>query len=43
MSVFDFKLGVQDLGNGVYTYIQPDCTWGWSNPGLINNCSIIMF
>jgi glyoxylase-like metal-dependent hydrolase (beta-lactamase superfamily II) len=26
---------VHDLGNGVYGYVQPDGTWGWSNAGLI--------
>ncbi len=23
------------IGNGVYGYVQPDGTWGWSNAGLI--------
>ncbi len=35
MSKFDFKKGIKDLGNGVYAYVQPDGTWGWSNAGLI--------
>lgn len=30
-----FTQGVQDLGNGIYGYIQPDGTWGWSNAGLV--------
>jgi cyclase len=30
-----FTQGVHDIGNGVYGYVQPDGTWGWSNAGLI--------
>lgn len=30
-----FLHGVHDLGNGIYGYIQPDGTWGFSNAGLI--------
>ena len=30
-----FTQGVHDLGNGLYGYLQPDGTWGWSNAGLI--------
>jgi glyoxylase-like metal-dependent hydrolase (beta-lactamase superfamily II) len=26
---------VHDIGNGVYGYVQPDGTWGWSNAGLV--------
>jgi glyoxylase-like metal-dependent hydrolase (beta-lactamase superfamily II) len=31
-----FTQGVHDLGNGVFGYVQPDGTWGWSNAGLID-------
>ncbi|HTV80011.1 MAG TPA: MBL fold metallo-hydrolase [Steroidobacteraceae bacterium] len=30
-----FTQGIHDLGNGLYGYVQPDGTWGWSNAGLI--------
>jgi glyoxylase-like metal-dependent hydrolase (beta-lactamase superfamily II) len=30
-----FTQGVHDIGNGVYGYVQPDGTWGWSNAGLV--------
>jgi len=30
-----FTQGVHDIGDGVYGYVQPDGTWGWSNAGLI--------
>ena len=30
-----FTHGIHDLGNGLYGYVQPDGTWGWSNAGLI--------
>lgn len=26
---------LQDLGNGLYAYVQGDGSWGWSNSGLI--------
>lgn len=32
-----FTQGVHDLGNGVYGYVQPDGTWGWSNAGLVSS------
>ena len=35
MANWPFTQGVHDIGNGVYGYVQPDGTWGWSNAGLI--------
>jgi len=35
MSKWKFEKGLQDLGNGVYAYIQPDGSWGWNNAGLV--------
>lgn len=35
MANWAFTQGVHDIGNGVYGYVQPDGTWGWSNAGLI--------
>lgn len=29
------KHGLQTLGNGVYAWLAPRATWGWSNAGLI--------
>ncbi len=30
-----FELGLHDVGNGLYAYLQPDGSWGWSNAGLV--------
>jgi cyclase len=27
--------GLQEVGDGVYAYLQPDGGWGWSNAGLV--------
>src|SRR5579864_8507679 len=27
--------GLHELGDGLFAYLQPDGTWGWSNAGLI--------
>jgi len=27
--------GLQQVGNGLYAYLQPDGGWGWSNAGLV--------
>jgi glyoxylase-like metal-dependent hydrolase (beta-lactamase superfamily II) len=35
MANWAFTRGVHDIGNGLYGYVQPDGTWGWSNAGLI--------
>lgn len=35
MANWPFRQGVHDIGNGVYGYVQPDGTWGWSNAGLV--------
>ncbi len=32
-----FTKGLHDLGNGIYAYLQPDGSWGWSNAGLITD------
>jgi cyclase len=37
MANWPFRHGVTDIGNGVYGYVQPDGTWGWSNAGLITS------
>jgi glyoxylase-like metal-dependent hydrolase (beta-lactamase superfamily II) len=30
-----YDQGLHDLGNGVFAYLQPNGSWGWSNAGLI--------
>ena len=30
-----YERGLHELGDGLYAYLQPDGTWGWSNAGLI--------
>lgn len=37
MPRWEYTAGVHDLGNGNFTYLQPDrgSGWGWSNSGLI--------
>ena len=30
-----FEKGLHDLGNGIWAYLQPDGSWGWSNAGLV--------
>ncbi len=37
MSKIAFDKGLHDIGNGVYAYLQPDGSWGWSNAGLVTD------
>ena len=30
-----YSKGLQEVGDGLYAYLQPDGSWGWSNAGLI--------
>jgi glyoxylase-like metal-dependent hydrolase (beta-lactamase superfamily II) len=30
-----YTKGLHDIGGGVYAYLQPDGSWGWSNAGLV--------
>lgn len=30
-----YERGLHELGDGLYAYLQPDGTWGWSNAGLV--------
>ncbi|MEQ1755652.1 MAG: MBL fold metallo-hydrolase [Micropepsaceae bacterium] len=34
---FGYKRGLAELGNGMYAWMQPDGSWGWSNAGLITD------
>jgi cyclase len=35
MATVAYTRGLHELGEGLYTYLQPDGGWGWSNAGLI--------
>jgi len=30
-----YSRGLQEVGDGLYAYLQPDGSWGWSNAGLV--------
>jgi len=32
-----YERGIQEVGEGVLAYLQPDGGWGWSNAGLISD------
>lgn len=32
---FAYAKGLQEIGRGLYAYLQPDGSWGWSNAGLV--------
>jgi len=32
-----YRAGLQEVGDGLYAYLQPDGGWGWSNAGLITD------
>jgi glyoxylase-like metal-dependent hydrolase (beta-lactamase superfamily II) len=32
-----YTKGLSDVGNGIYAYMQPNGSWGWSNAGLITS------
>lgn len=35
MAKWRYSKGLHDLGDGIFAYLQPDGSWGWSNAGLI--------
>ena len=35
MATWQYTKGLHDIGNGLYAYLQPDGSWGWSNAGLV--------
>jgi glyoxylase-like metal-dependent hydrolase (beta-lactamase superfamily II) len=35
MTTASYEGGVHEVGDGVFAYLQPDGSWGWSNAGLI--------
>lgn len=37
MKRYQYTKGLHELGNGLYAYLLPDGSWGWSNAGLIED------
>jgi len=35
MQSWQYTKGLHDLGQGLWAYLQPDGSWGWSNAGLV--------
>lgn len=35
MTPWNYQKGLIETGNGIYSYLQPDGSWGWSNAGFI--------
>jgi len=35
MANWQYTKGLHDIGNGLFAYLLPDGSWGWSNAGLI--------
>jgi glyoxylase-like metal-dependent hydrolase (beta-lactamase superfamily II) len=37
MSARGYRCGLEDLGDGLYAWMQPDGGWGWSNAGFVRD------
>jgi cyclase len=37
MENWQYTKGLHELGNGIFAYLQPDGSWGWSNAGFITD------
>ena len=37
MAGWQYRKGLQDIGNGCFAWLQPDGGWGFSNSGLISD------
>ena len=37
MTQREFRKGLEDLGNGLFAWLQPDGSWGYSNAGLVTD------
>lgn len=37
MAKWQYTKGMHEIGDGVYAYLLPDGSWGWSNSGLITD------
>jgi len=33
----EYRLGLHEVGDGCFAYLQPDGGWGWSNAGLVTS------
>jgi len=33
----EYRLGLHEVGDGCFAYLQPDGGWGWSNAGLVSS------
>jgi cyclase len=33
----EYRLGLHEIGDGCFAYLQPDGGWGWSNAGLVTS------
>jgi glyoxylase-like metal-dependent hydrolase (beta-lactamase superfamily II) len=40
----NYLKGLQEVGDGLYAYLQPDGSWGWSNAGLVTDgeCTLLI-
>ncbi len=40
----NYSKGLHEVGEGLYAYLQPDGSWGWSNAGLITDgdCTLLV-
>jgi len=39
-----YSQGLHEVGDGLYAYLQPDGSWGWSNAGLVvdGECTLLI-
>jgi len=37
MAATAYSKGLEDLGDGLYAWLQPDGSWGYSNAGLVTD------
>ena len=35
MATHPYTRGLHEVGDGIFAYLQPDGSWGWSNAGLV--------
>ena len=44
MTEVSYAKGLQEVGDGLYAYLQPDGGWGWSNAGLVvdGECALLI-
>jgi glyoxylase-like metal-dependent hydrolase (beta-lactamase superfamily II) len=37
VSTRQYRCGLEELGDGIYAWMQPDGSWGWSNAGFVRD------